>query len=249
MGKVLRLQGLPFRVDWEAVLTPVIDYLETISQVDNDNLALISFSLGGFLGPRATVFEHRLKAQIANAGVVNWYQVYEDTLNQMDSNLLPLLETDPDAFDATVEQLMSYSDFLQWGLIDSMWHHGVSKPSELMRELELYDIQDMVQDITTATLVIDAEAEERGQALQLYELLPDTTPKEYIKFTAEEAAQFHVQIGATAILTMRMFNWLDEMLDGGVVRANNDATSDASSLFVWTTLAVATIHACSVYFV
>jgi len=70
----------------------------------------------------------------------------------------------------------------------------------------------MVQNITTATLVIDAELEERGQSLELYEALPDTIEKEYILFTAEEAAQFHVQAGATAILSARMFNWLDEML-------------------------------------
>ncbi len=251
MGPTIRLQGLPFRHDWENVLTPLIDYLETIPQVDSSNLALISMSLGGFLGPRATVFEHRLKAQIANAGVVNWYRVYETVLDEIDPALLPLLETDPGAFDATVEQYMSFSDFLRWGLIDSMWHHGVSKPSELIRELELYTIEGMVQNITTATLVIDAEAEERGQSLELFEALPDSTPKEFIKFTAQEAAQFHVQPGATAIMTMRMFNWLDEVLDasGEETRvSDNGATTSGSSSNVvwwsWTVVAVAAIISC-----
>jgi pimeloyl-ACP methyl ester carboxylesterase len=253
MGQTIRLQGLPFRHDWENVLTPVIDYLETIPQVDSSNLALISVSLGGFLGPRATVFEHRLKAQIANAGVVNWYRVYELVLNEIDSALLPLLETDPDAFDAQVEQIMSSSDFLHWGLIDSMWHHGVNKPSELIRELQLYNIEGMVQNITTATLVIDAEAEERGQSLELYEALPDSTPKAYVKFTAEEAAQFHVQPGATAILSMRMFNWLDDVLDdsseGPRVGDNAGATSGSSTNVVWSSWAfvgAAIIACCSI---
>lgn len=232
MGQVIRLQGLPFRHDWENVLTPVIDYLETIEQVDSDNLAMISLSLGGFLGPRATVFEHRLKAQIANAGVVNWYSVYTDLLNQMDPTLLSLLETDPDTFDAAVEQIMSFSEFLNWGLIDSMWHHGVERPSDLMRELQLYNIEDMLLEITTPTCVIDAEAEERGQSLQLYEGLANSTQKEYIMFTAEEAAQFHVQSGATAIMVMRMMNWLDTMFDfdeAAAVGGNSGVTSDASS--------------------
>lgn len=235
MGKTIRLQGLPFRHDWEHVLTPVIDYLETIPEVDCDNLALISMSLGGFLGPRATVFEHRLKAQIANAGVINWYSIYEDTLNQIDPSLLPLLESDPDAFDEAAQQLMAASDFMKWGLKDSMWHHGVDKPSALMKELQLYNIEGLVQNITTATLVVDADAEERGQALQLYEALSNTTQKAYMKFTTEEAAQFHVQPGATAIMTMRMMNWLDEMFeysDEANVESAAGTTSDASTLKV-----------------
>lgn len=67
MGSVIRIQGLPFRYDWENVLSPVLDYLEGIPQVDAKNLALMSVSLGGYLGPRAAVFDHRLKALIANS--------------------------------------------------------------------------------------------------------------------------------------------------------------------------------------
>lgn len=68
MGRVIRLQGLPFRVDWENVLGRVIDFLEGIPDVDSDNLALISVSLGGFLGPRAAIHDHRLKALVVNSG-------------------------------------------------------------------------------------------------------------------------------------------------------------------------------------
>ena len=68
MGRTIRLQSLPFRHDWENVITPIIDYLEEQPQVDSNNLALISLSLGGFLAPRAACFEHRLKALIPNPG-------------------------------------------------------------------------------------------------------------------------------------------------------------------------------------
>lgn len=91
-------------------------------------------------------------------------------------------------------------------------HHGVSKPSELIDEVRRFTIEGMTHNITTASLIIDAESEELGQALELYEALPDKIEKEYILFTKEEAAQFHVQVGATAILSARMFNWLDEIL-------------------------------------
>ena len=81
MGQTIRLQQLPFRVDWEHVLGPVIDYLEGIPQVDKDKLALVSVSLGGFLGPRAAIFDHRLKALVANSGgewQTHWMIVVHD---------------------------------------------------------------------------------------------------------------------------------------------------------------------------
>lgn len=113
MGKVIRIQGLPFRHDWENVLGHVIDYASETPGVDKDRIALISVSLGGFLGPRAALFDHRLKALVANPGVLSWYQVYEDFLNAIDPSLMELYHTDPDAFDGAMEQIMSYSDFLQ----------------------------------------------------------------------------------------------------------------------------------------
>ena len=244
MGQTIRIQGLPFRHDWEAVLTPLLDYVSQLEGVDPDRMALISVSLGGFLGPRAAIFDHRLKALVVNTGVLNWYKVYEAVIDSIDPNLLDLLETDSEAFDSAVEQVMSVSDFLRWGLVDSMWHHGVNKPSELMFEIQKYNIEGMVQNITSATLVIDGEAEERGQAWEFYSALTGAETKEYILFTAEEAAQFHVQPGATAILSMRTFNWLDDILVGGKMENVDDLSSGAST-FVTSSIALC-LSLCSI---
>ena len=99
--------------------------------------------------------------------------------------------------------------------MDSMWHHGVDTPSALMLEIERYNIEDMVQNITAATLVLDAEAEQRGQALELYEKLSPNINKKYYKFQAKDAAQFHVQPGATAIMMAVIFDWLDDVFAVG----------------------------------
>ena len=245
MGKTIRIQGLPFRYDWEAVLTPLLDYVSDLEGVDPDRMALISVSLGGFLGPRAAIFDHRLKALVVNTGVLNWYKVYEAVVDSIDPNLLDLLETDPEAFDDAIEQVMSVSDFLRWGLVDSMWHHGVTTPSELMFEIQKYNIEGMVQNITSATLVIDAEEEERGQAWEFYSALTGAETKEYILFTAEEAAQFHVQPGATAILSMRTFNWLDDILVEGKKENVSNLSSSGASTFVFSSIALC-LSLCSI---
>jgi len=68
-GQVIFEQGIPFRPDWEKVITPVVDFALTRPEVNPDRIALIGFSMGGYFAPRAVAFEHRLKACIANSGV------------------------------------------------------------------------------------------------------------------------------------------------------------------------------------
>ena len=68
-GSVIRCQHLPFRPDWENVVTPVLDYVLTRPEIDPQRIALLGKSLGGLLAPRAAAFEHRLAACIAVDGV------------------------------------------------------------------------------------------------------------------------------------------------------------------------------------
>jgi poly(3-hydroxybutyrate) depolymerase len=67
----LFLQGIPFRHDWEAVLTPVLDAMVARPDVDPDRVALIGISQAGYWVPRALAFEHRFVAAVADPGVVD----------------------------------------------------------------------------------------------------------------------------------------------------------------------------------
>jgi hypothetical protein len=91
-----------------------------------------------------------------------------------------------------------------------MWHHGVDTPAKLLKEMRKYALGTDVADITANTLVVDAEAEEGGQSKVFYDAL--TCKKDYLMFTAQEAAQFHVQPGSAAISAHRLFDWLDQAL-------------------------------------
>jgi alpha-beta hydrolase superfamily lysophospholipase len=72
-GALIREQHLPFRPDWERVVTPVVDYLLTRPEVDPARIALLGISVGGYLAPRAAAFEHRLAALIANDGIYSYH--------------------------------------------------------------------------------------------------------------------------------------------------------------------------------
>src|SRR5579872_2605990 len=63
---------LHFRPDWEKVVTPVVDFALKRADVDPRRIALYAASFGGYLGPRAAAFEHRLAACIADDGIYDY---------------------------------------------------------------------------------------------------------------------------------------------------------------------------------
>ena len=71
-GAMIREQHIPFRPDWEKVVTPVVDYILTRPEVIPAQIALMGISIGGYLAPRAAAFEHRLSALIANDGMFSY---------------------------------------------------------------------------------------------------------------------------------------------------------------------------------
>jgi hypothetical protein len=50
-GSAIRIQNLPFRYDWEKVVTPVVDYALTRKEVDPSKIVLVGKSMGGLLAP------------------------------------------------------------------------------------------------------------------------------------------------------------------------------------------------------
>ncbi|WP_405785150.1 alpha/beta hydrolase family protein [Streptomyces sp. NBC_01378] len=81
-GSTVREQGLHFRPDWEAVVTPVVDFALTVPEADTDRLALIGMSLGGYLAARAAAFEHRIAASVLYDGVYDLHEVMATTASR-----------------------------------------------------------------------------------------------------------------------------------------------------------------------
>jgi len=210
MGQTLRLQGLPFRPDWERVITPVVDYAVSQPGVDPARIALVGISMGGALAPRAAAFEHRLKLLVANPGVLEWSRVVTGFITERIPQAADLPEKDPAAFNVLMDRIISENPFMRWGMRDTMWKHGCTTPAQLFMEMKKYTNIGFAQNITAKTLVIDGEAEEFGQAREMYDAL--RCPKDYLLFTAKETAQLHVQTGATAVQSQRIFDWLEDNL-------------------------------------
>lgn len=208
-GEPLRLQNLHFRHDWEHVVTPVVDYALTLPGIDRQRIALMGLSFGGYLAPRAAAFEHRLKACIANGGV---YSFAETMVSKMPADFCRLIETDPDRFNRELQEGIKHNPNARWGVNNGMWTFGAQSPAEYYRKVKPYTLENVAGRITCATLVLDSEDDifMQGQAEKLYKAL--NCPKSFYRFTREETAQAHCQMGATGISEAVIFNWLDQVL-------------------------------------
>jgi hypothetical protein len=211
-GMAIRAQGLTFRPDWEKVITPVVDFATRIAGVDSRRIALLGWSMGGALVPRAAAFERRIKLLIPNPGVLDWGQAMFDQFNAYFPDIMPLLEEDPQAFDAAMARLMEAVSLYRWYMKDAMSKHGAHSPSDLLFKLREFNNAPVVHLIRCRTLVMDgtAEAFTVGQAKLLHDAL--TCPKDYLLFTEEDTGLLHCQEAAQAVANHRMFDWLDEYI-------------------------------------
>jgi len=207
-GEVIRMQKLPFRYDWEKVVTAVVDYALTRPEVDHEKIALMGISMGGYLAPRAVAFEHRIKACVANAGI---YDFSDSVYKNYPPKLIELLQSDPEKFDSEMKEEMKRNTEIRWFFSNGMWTFNANSPADFAKKISKYTLKNVVKQIKCNMLVVDSEADMflKGQAARLYDELD--CPKEFVKFTRQETAQAHCQAGATAISNEIIFNWLDKI--------------------------------------
>ncbi|WP_199920744.1 alpha/beta hydrolase family protein [Streptomyces sp. NRRL S-237] len=207
-------QGLVFRPDWENVITPVIDFAETIPEVDNGRIALVGLSMGGFLAPRAAAFEHRLAALIAVDGLYDLGQTSVRNIpgDREEAERLLRADSAPE-LDAAIDRIMEKDPIARWALNHGMYVMGVDTPRAFNASYLDYTLAGGIAErIQCPTLVCDAEADMffQGQPEQLYDHL--TCPKTLMFFTAEEGAGAHCHTGAMRLANARIYDWLDDTL-------------------------------------
>ena len=210
-GGVIRKQKIPFRYDWEKVVTPVIDFVfgSYEGQCDLNRLALMGISMGGYLAARAAAFEHRIAACILNDGV---YDGYDAIASSFPKSLLAAIENgDSKVVNMVLDILIDSDPNTRFNIQHGMWTAGANAPFELIQNSKKYTIKDIVQNIRCPTLVLEAEKDDSflGQPKKVFDTL--TCPKSYIRFTEQEGAEEHCQCGASALCNQCIFDWLDDI--------------------------------------
>lgn len=201
-------RGVPFRYDWEAVLTPVIDFLVARPDVDASALTGYAISQGGYWITRAVAFE-RLVAAVADPGVVD---VSAGWTVHLPPALLNLLDTgQKDAFN----QAMTRPDQdpkMARTMAFRARPYGLTDPFDLFTDVRKYQVRDVAGQITTPLLITDPAGEQffPGQPRALYDLLPGE--KEIIGFAQAQGANFHCQPTGRQLTHTQMLDWLADHL-------------------------------------
>jgi pimeloyl-ACP methyl ester carboxylesterase len=215
----LHREDLPFRPDWEKVITPVVDCALKQKGVDPSRIALLGTSMGGELAPRAAAFEPRLAACIANDGLYDFAYAFLGMIPpEQRGTFVAQIKAPPgpSPLDATLIGMAKASPVARWFFANGTWAFGANSPRELLRKVLDYNLRDgIAEKIRCPTLVCDAEDDLYlgGQAGELFSRL--TCKKTLLRFTKAEGAGAHCQMGAGLLAFARIFDWLDETLAPG----------------------------------
>lgn len=209
-GAPVREQKLYFRPDWEAVVSPAVDYALSRSDVDGDNLALMGMSLGGYLAARAAAFEHRFRATVLFDGVYDWHA---SILAMMPKSAVAAWDGgNALKCEEIIYEAMQTDTNLRWLVTQGIWTYGVSSFSEFLTKSKDYTMDGVAAQIKCPCLVLEAEGDMffHGQPQKIYDAIQ--APKQLFKFTTDEGAENHCQTGALSYLHEVVFNWLDKTM-------------------------------------
>lgn len=201
---VRRTQKIGFRHDWETVVIPVVDLLETLDFVDSKKIVLMGYSMGGYLAARAAAFEHRLAACILVDAM--W-----DVLAAI-GRAIPKAVEHYDAGDAAacaqaVKEASQESTNKRWLCEHLVWSF-MSSASDAIRTLKKMNVADVMQQVTCPVFVGEALDDElvREQAGRFMKAIPEQA---FLFSPGREfAATTHCHVGATFYLAQEVFAWL-----------------------------------------
>lgn len=210
-GSVILDQGLPFRPDWENVVTPVVDFALTRPEIDGKRLALIGWSFGGYLAPRAATVEHRLAACVSDCGP---YDLYEATLSRLPEFLAKQLPDGNSLAVDIVERAMNAAlkkPSAGWALRRNLWVHGVKTPEEFLAIAPQYSLKGREHLIQCPTLVTATAGDDLSATAETFaDRL--TCEKKFVRFGEGDDVSGHCEMTGRSAFHRVMFDWLDAVL-------------------------------------
>jgi pimeloyl-ACP methyl ester carboxylesterase len=207
-GAVLREQKLVMRPDWEAVITPVVDYALTRGEIAAGKIVLFGYSLGGYLVARAAAFEHRVAALILDDGIHDFHAAFTGSLPPFIGSWIA--DGRDDVAVPVLTMLIAVSTQLRWGLRNGMWVFGAGSFADLIRKAGDYTLEGVAHQITAPTLIMDPDNDWflKGQPQLVLKALTSADAT-LVTLTSTEGAGEHTHAGALGQAHQVMFDWLD----------------------------------------
>jgi alpha-beta hydrolase superfamily lysophospholipase len=99
---------------------------------------------------------------------------------------------------------------LNWKIVQrGFWVHGVSDLRAYFASAELFTMQGRAELIRCPTLITQAENDSlSASASSFFDTL--RCPKTLLRFTADEGADSHCEMGNRSLINRRVLDWLDQ---------------------------------------
>jgi pimeloyl-ACP methyl ester carboxylesterase len=209
-GAPLRYEGLTARTDWENVVGPVIDELEPRRALDDDRIALIGLSLGGYYAPRAAAFENRVSACVA---FDHMYDPYGAARADSPRAAAVLTRVPAGVVDGVARLGARFSIEQRWMLDNYKWVFGIDSARELMETLPKYSLSGQAHEIDCPTLVLAGADDHFVPVEQAQEFAAEVGEQATLEvFETHTGAGEHCQSGNLSLATGVIYDWLDEHL-------------------------------------
>jgi len=211
-GALMNNPGLIFRPDYEKPVGAAVDYLMTRSDIDKDNIAIIGYSMGGYLCMRGAL-DPRIKACIPNTLVVDCGAAAREGMRGMVKNEALM--------DKAFKLLMKKNTPARWGFNHSSWVLGISGATEWVKayeEFTLLGFEDLLKGKPILFLfseddIKNASASTKRIVTGLLDYIDSLDCPRYVRlFSKQEGASSHCQMGGMAYAHASIFTWLEHAL-------------------------------------
>jgi dipeptidyl aminopeptidase/acylaminoacyl peptidase len=192
-GESIRFRKLYLRHDTEHYATPAFDWLAAQPEVDDKRIGVMAISLGGYYAPRAAAFEQRFACCIAWGAQWKYHKIWADRYER-------IARADTPALSVATQHIM--------------WVLNAKSQEEVLKKLEVFDLDGTVQKITCPFLLLHGEGDEQvpmSEAQTCFDAV-GSKQKTFKIFTREEGGYHHCQIDNQSICSAYMWDWLEQVL-------------------------------------
>ncbi|KAI1396432.1 alpha/beta-hydrolase [Hypoxylon fuscum] len=204
---VRRDQGLGFIHNWEAVVSPILDYLEKHEpSVDMSKVGLLGYSMGGYLAARAAAFDQRIAAVFQIDGL---YDFTQTPIFSPDKGLGRTGAQDLAGTQAILNNPNVPTGF-RWALGHGLWAFKVQTRAEFLEKASNFSLVGVADKIQCPVFVGDAQHDMffQGQPQMMAEVLGDKAT--LVTLTDEDGAGEHCHFGAGRYTNYMMYEWFEE---------------------------------------
>jgi hypothetical protein len=220
-GSMLFEREIPFRVDWEHVVTPIVDFLRARPDVDRGRIAITGWSLCGESVVRAAAFEHRLAGVVADPGVLDAWLAWPAPIRELFAHGATRQQVNHVWLTEVVPHLNAVARFTvakrselfgRQYLLAARAGRVFGDLWDLGQTLMRMNVANIAGQVTSPALITQYQDDAfvTGQGRKVYDLLH--CPKRFHFFSSAHGAEYHDAPMAPQTRNQVIFDWLDQNL-------------------------------------